>query len=57
MTTPAEFAELLWETTYLQPDHPDALLHLSLLAKKRGDVSGARRLQSRVRRVEEAAAR
>lgn len=42
---------------YLQPDHPGALLHLSLLVEKRGDASGARRLQSRVRRVEEAAAR
>ena len=42
---------------YLEPDHPEALLHLALLAEKRGDLDGARRLQLRARRGEEAASR
>ncbi|MEA3212199.1 MAG: chemotaxis protein methyltransferase WspC [Chthoniobacter sp.] len=40
---------------YLDPNHPEALLHLALLAEKQGDAAGARRLQLRARRSEEAA--
>lgn len=42
---------------YLDPDHPEALLHLALTAEKRGDRDGARRLQLRARRNEEATSR
>lgn len=42
---------------YLDPNHPEALLHLALLAEREGDVAGARRLQLRARRSEEAASR
>ncbi len=42
---------------YLEPNHPEALLHLALLAEKQGDIDGARRLQQRARRSEEAASR
>jgi chemotaxis protein methyltransferase WspC len=36
---------------YLEPEHPEALMHLALLAQKQGDAAGARRLQARARRV------
>ena len=36
---------------YLEPDHYEALIHLALLTEKRGDASGARRLQERARRL------
>jgi chemotaxis protein methyltransferase WspC len=49
-------ADCYRKTIYLQSDHSEALTHLSLLAEKRGDVSTARRLQQRARRVEEMAA-
>jgi chemotaxis protein methyltransferase WspC len=35
---------------YLEPDHPEALMHLALLAQKSGDDAAARRLQMRARR-------
>jgi chemotaxis protein methyltransferase WspC len=40
---------------YLAPEHYEALLHLALLAQKRGDLATARRLQSRARRAQEGA--
>jgi chemotaxis protein methyltransferase WspC len=36
---------------YLEPAHPEALVHLALLLDKQGDVSGADRLRRRARRV------
>jgi chemotaxis protein methyltransferase WspC len=36
---------------YLDPTHPDALLHLALLLQTRGDHGGAMRLRSRARRA------
>ncbi len=36
---------------YLEPDHTEALGHLALLLKKQGDVSGARVLNDRMRRL------
>ncbi len=51
-------ADCYRKTLYLQPDHPEALTHLSLLAEKRGDMSTARRLHlraQRAQRVEEVA--
>ncbi len=47
-------AESYRKVIYLDPDHPEALLHLALLAEKQGDPAAARRLLARVRRVEEA---
>jgi chemotaxis protein methyltransferase WspC len=35
---------------YLDPSHPDALLHLALLLEGRGDSAGASRLRTRARR-------
>lgn len=40
---------------YLQPQHPEALMHLSVLLASQGDVSGARRLQERAARNERTA--
>ena len=48
-------AESYRKVIYLDPDHPEALLHLALLAEKQGDPAAARRLITRLRRVEEAA--
>ena len=42
---------------YLEPNHPEALMHLALLATKQGDLAGARRYQMRARRIEEDAAK
>lgn len=47
-------AESYRKVIYLDPDHPEALLHLALLAEKQGDPAAARRLLARVRRGEEA---
>ncbi len=40
---------------YLQPQHPDALMHLSALLASQGDAVGARRLQERAARSERTA--
>jgi chemotaxis protein methyltransferase WspC len=37
---------------YLEPDNPEALDHLALLLKKQGDVSGAKMLNDRIRRLD-----
>ena len=47
-------AESYRKVIYLDPAHPEALLHLALLAEKQGDPAAARRLLARVRRGEEA---
>lgn len=39
---------------YLEPQHPDALMHLAALLQSRGDAAGARRLQDRAVRSERA---
>jgi chemotaxis protein methyltransferase WspC len=36
---------------YLDPNHTEALVHLALLAERRGDAPEARRLHERARRV------
>ena len=36
---------------YLEPDHHEALIHLALLLRKRGDEAGAQRLQRRASRL------
>jgi chemotaxis protein methyltransferase WspC len=48
-------ADCYRKVVYLEPNHAEALMHLALLAEKRGDSSAARRLQLRSRRVEEIA--
>jgi len=40
---------------YLEPDHHEALVHLALLLRKRGDEAGAQRLQRRASRLHQAA--
>jgi chemotaxis protein methyltransferase WspC len=40
---------------YLEPQHPDALMHLAALLQSQGDTAGARRLQERAARSERAA--
>ena len=40
---------------YLEPQHPDALMHLAALLQSLGDTAGARRLQERAARSERAA--
>ncbi|MBN3968601.1 chemotaxis protein CheR [Pseudomonas gregormendelii] len=40
---------------YLEPQHPDALMHLAVLLQSQGDTAGARRLQDRAARSERAA--
>ena len=40
---------------YLDPQHPDALMHLAALLQSLGDAAGARRLQDRAARSERAA--
>jgi chemotaxis protein methyltransferase WspC len=40
---------------YLEPQHPDALMHLAALLQSQGDSAGARRLQERAARNERAA--
>jgi chemotaxis protein methyltransferase WspC len=42
---------------YLEPQHPDALMHLAALLQSQGDTAGARRLQERAARSERAADR
>jgi chemotaxis protein methyltransferase WspC len=39
---------------YLEPQHPDALMHLAALLQSQGDTVGARRLQDRAARSERA---
>ncbi len=39
---------------YLEPQHPDALMHLAALLQAQGDAAGARRLQERAARSERA---
>jgi chemotaxis protein methyltransferase WspC len=40
---------------YLEPQHPDALMHLAALLQSLGETAGARRLQERAARSERAA--
>ncbi|HCS45251.1 MAG TPA: chemotaxis protein CheR [Pseudomonas sp.] len=40
---------------YLEPQHPDALMHLAALLQSQGDTAGARRLQARAARSDRAA--
>ncbi|VVP09808.1 putative biofilm formation methyltransferase WspC [Pseudomonas fluorescens] len=40
---------------YLEPQHPDVLMHLAALLQSQGDTAGARRLQARAARSERAA--
>ena len=40
---------------YLEPQHPDALMHLAALLQSQGDTAGARRLLERAARSERAA--
>ncbi|MGF6088088.1 CheR family methyltransferase [Pseudomonas sp. 18173] len=40
---------------YLEPQHPDALMHLAVLLQAQGDAAGAKRLQARAARSERAA--
>lgn len=40
------------KTLYLEPDHYEALFHLSLLAGQTGDAKAARQLQERARRAQ-----
>lgn len=40
---------------YLEPQHPDALMHLAALLQSQGDTTGAKRLQDRAARSERAA--
>jgi chemotaxis protein methyltransferase WspC len=35
---------------YLEPQHPEALMHLAALLQAQGDSAGARRLQERAAR-------
>ncbi|WP_050476896.1 CheR family methyltransferase [Herbaspirillum rhizosphaerae] len=44
--------QLYRKAIYLQPDHRDALLHLSGLLAAQGDVAGAQRLQQRAERAQ-----
>ena len=46
--------QLYRKAIYLQPDHRDALLHLSALMAAQGDVAGAQRLQQRAERAQSA---
>jgi chemotaxis protein methyltransferase WspC len=48
-------AEFYRKALYLEPTHSEAALHLALLLERQGDVTGARRLQGRARRLEEGA--
>jgi chemotaxis protein methyltransferase WspC len=47
-------ADCYRKVIYLEPNHPEALMHLALLAEKTGDTAGARRFQLRAHRVEKA---
>ena len=40
------------KTLYMEPDHYEALFHLSLLANKTGDLKTARQLEQRARRAQ-----
>jgi chemotaxis protein methyltransferase WspC len=44
-------AECYRKVLYLEPIHPEALLHLALLSEKEGDKGMAQRLRERARRV------
>lgn len=44
-------AEGYRKAVYLDPNHREALIHLALLAERRGDMAGARRLHERAKRV------
>lgn len=40
------------KTVYLEPGHSDALIHLALLARRRGELEAAHRFQHRARRIQ-----
>jgi chemotaxis protein methyltransferase WspC len=44
------------KTLYLEPDHPEALLHLALLAEQSGDAGAAEKFRHRIRRVRQRSA-
>jgi len=46
-------AEQYRKALYLAPDHHEALVHLALLLRKRGDEVGAQRLQRRANRLQQ----
>jgi chemotaxis protein methyltransferase WspC len=45
-------AECYRKLLYLEPEHVEALMHLSLLTESQGDSAAAQRLRERVRRIE-----
>jgi len=49
----AEAESFYRKALYLEPNHPEALLHLALLLEKQGDESGAKLLNDRLRRLEQ----
>ncbi|MCB4771641.1 methyltransferase, partial [Ancylobacter sp. Lp-2] len=48
----AEAVEAYRKVLYLAPDHHEALAHLALLLRRQGDLSGAKALGDRLRRLE-----
>jgi len=48
---PDQAAKLFRKALYLEPDHEEALVFLSLLAEKTGDISEARALKQRIERL------
>lgn len=49
---PSAAAGYYRKVLYLEPDHPEALGHLALLLKTQGDVTGAKTLSDRMRRLD-----
>ena len=49
---PAEAEAYYRKTLYMEPDHHEALFHLSLLARKGGDGKAARQFEERARRAQ-----
>lgn len=44
--------KLLRKAIYLEPNHLDALIHLSLLTERAGDLAGAQSIKQRIKRLE-----
>lgn len=44
--------KLLRKAIYLEPNHLDALIHLSLLTERSGDLAGAQSIKQRIKRLE-----
>jgi chemotaxis protein methyltransferase WspC len=49
---PSEAADYYRKTLYLDPNHHEALVHLALLLEKQGNMSAAKVLNDRVRRLD-----